>query len=284
MQCSVYRERAERFDREAAAQAGVVRLHGRLRLALFTASIAGAWWLFAAGRGTPAWLLLAASAALFIVFVERQRAARLRMRRAEFMADFNREGIARIARSWPEMRPAPDLAPPDDHDYADDLDLYGHASLLHLAGVCGTPPGWRTLQEWLLGGTDPDTVRLRQEAVREMSGALDFRDGLVAEGRLTATPDAKRLASRQAETQVTVVSSGAPEDPFLRWAEGEPWLPEHPWLRAAGFVLPPLNVAAIALCSPGDGAHFGAGLAPADLGSGARAALAGDPFGLRGGG
>ena len=235
MQCSVYRERAERFDREATAQAGVVRLHGRLRLALFTASIAGAWWLFAAGRGTPAWLLLAASAALFIVFVERQSAARLRMRRAEFMADFNREGIARIARSWPEMRPAPDLAPPNNHDYADDLDLYGHASLLHLAGVCGTPPGWRTLQQWLLGGADPDTVGLRQEAVREMAGALDFRDGLAAEGRIAAiTP-----------------GGPSPEDPFLHWAEGEPWLRAHPWLRAAGFVLPPINVAAISLYSLG---------------------------------
>ena len=229
MQRSVYRERAERFDREATAHDGAVRLYGRLRLALFTASTLGAWWLFAAGRGTPAWLLLAASAALFVVLVDRQRAARLRMRRAEFMADFNREGIARIARSWSELPQAPDLALPGGHDYADDLDLYGHASLLHLAGVCGTPPGWRTLQQWLLRGADQDTIALRQDAVREMAGALDFRDRLAAEARLAT------------------VRPHASEDSFLRWAEGDPWLPAHSWLRAASFLLPPANVAAISL-------------------------------------
>ena len=228
---AIYQKRAERFDREAAERSGAVRLCGRLRLALFTASIAGAWWLFASGRSTPAWLLLATSAALFLVLVERQRAARLRMQRAELMADFNREGIARITRSWPDLRPLPELARPSGHDYADDLDLYGHASLLHLVGVCGTPTGWRTLQAWLLGSADPDTVALRQEAVREMAGAFDLRDGLATEGRLAA------------------ISPGgpSPEASFLRWGEGERWLPARPWLRAASYLLPPLNVAAIIL-------------------------------------
>ncbi len=245
---AVYADRAERFDREAVAQQRAVRLYGRLRLALFTASIAGAWWLFATGHGTPAWLLLAASAALFVVFVARHVAARLRMRRAELMADFNREGIARIARTWDDLRPPPDApaapgsAPPRDHDYADDLDLSGHASLLHLIGVCGTPPGGRTLQAWLLEAADPDTVALRQDAVAEMAGALDFRDGLAAEGRIAAT---------RAQAPPAAVSPEAAEASFLRWAEGEGWLPAHRWLRAASFVLPPINVAAISLCSLG---------------------------------
>lgn len=254
---AVYAERADRFDREAAAQRRTVRLCGRLRLALFTATTLGAWWLFASGRSTPAWLLLAASAALFVVFVARQQAARLRMRRAEFMAGFNREGIARIARSWPELRPwpiaptAPGLAAPRDHDYAGDLDLYGHASLLHLTGVCGTPPGWRTLQEWLLGGADPDTVALRQEAVREMAGALDFRDRLAAETRLAAIPAATRLAPTPAARRLAPATPETPEDSFLRWAEGDPWLPGHRWLRAASLVLPAINAAAITLFSLG---------------------------------
>ncbi len=219
-----------------------------MRLALFTASIAGAWWLFATGRGTPAWLLLAASAALFVVFVARQGAARLRMQRAELMAGFNREGIARIARTWDDLRPPPDApaalgsAPPRDHDYADDLDLSGHASLLHLIGVCGTSPGWRTLQGWLLEAADHDTVALRQEAVAEMAGALDFRDGLAAEARIAAI---------QARPRRAPTPPDAAEISFLRWAEGEGWLPAHRWLRTASFVLPPINLAATSLYSLG---------------------------------
>ena len=233
---TVYSERAERFDRDAAARDHAVRLCGRLRLTVFTAAVAGVWWMVASGRPTAAWLYLAVSAALFAILVVWQRAARRRKRRAELMADFNREGIARVERRWKDLRPVPDLAGPGEHDYAVDLNLYGDVSLLHLAGVCGTGPGWATLRAWLLGRADPETVALRQEAVREMAGALDFRDRLAAEGRLSA---------------VSAIGGGSdtPTERFLRWAEGDPWLPGHFWLRVASFVLPPVNLAAITLYS-----------------------------------
>ena len=240
---ATYGERAERFDREAAVKLRSVKVYGRLRLGLFAAAIVGAWWLFAAGRDTAAWLLLATASVAFAVLVALQRGARRRMRRAEYMAAFNREGIARVERRWPGLRPAPDLAAPKDHDYAADLDLFGPASLLHLIGACGTAPGWRTLQAWLLGSADTDTVALRQEAVREMAGALDFRDRLVAEARLL---DATEASLPDADA--------APRDPaerFLRWAEGDPWLPSHRWLRVAGFLLPAANIAGIALYATG---------------------------------
>lgn len=236
---ATYTERVERFDGKAAAKLRSVLLYGRLRLALFTAAIVGAWWLFASERSTAAWLVLAAAAVAFAVFVALQRVARRTMRRAEFMAAFNREGIARVEHRWPGLRPAPDLAAPRDHDYAADLDLFGPASLLHLTGVCGTAPGWRTLRAWLLGPADTDTVALRQEAVQEMAGALDFRERLAAEGWLLDARDAPSPGA-----------GAAPDDPaarFLRWAEGDPWLPSHRWLRIASFLLPAANIAGIAL-------------------------------------
>ncbi|MXX55463.1 MAG: DNA mismatch repair protein MutS [Gemmatimonadetes bacterium] len=234
---AAYTERAERFDREAAERLGRVRVYGRLRLALFAAAVAGAWWLFVSGRGGAAWLLLAAAAFLFAVLVARQRAARRRMRRSELMSDFNREGIARVERRWGDLPSVPGATAARDHDYAVDLDLYGDASLLKLLGVCGTAPGWNTLQAWMLGGADADEVTLRQEAVLEMAGALDFRDRLAAEGRLVASGDSG--------------DTDASADRFLRWAEGDAWHRGHRWLRIAGLVLAPVNVAAITLFSLG---------------------------------
>ena len=234
---AVYAERAERFDGEAAERLGTVRVYGRLRLAVFAAAVVGAWWLFASERGGAAWWLLAGAAVVFAVLVVRQRAARRRMRRSELMADFNREGIARVERRWADLPSAPGSSAARDHDYAVDLDLYGHASLLQLLGVCGTAPGWKTLQAWLLRGADSDRIALRQEAVREMAGALDFRDRLAAEGRL--------VASGASET------TDAPTKRFLRWAEGEFWLRQRRWLRIASLLLAPVNVAAITLFSLG---------------------------------
>lgn len=264
---AVYAERAERFNREAAVKLRIARLFGRLRLALFTAAIVGAWWLFAAGRGTAAWLLLAGAAAAFAILVARQRGARRRMRRAELMAEFNREGVARLDRHWPGLRPAPARAAPGDHDYAADLDLFGTASLLHLIGVCGTAPGWRTLRAWLLGRADPDTVALRQAAVSEMAGALDFRDRLAAEARLLDVPTASAPgrpsplralglppAPGNPDPPAAPDSPTPADDPaaaFLRWAEGDPWLPNRLWLRIASYLLPAANITAIVLYSFG---------------------------------
>ena len=226
---ALYRERADRFDREAAERLGTVRLYGRLRLGVFAATIVGAWWLFAAGRGAAAWSLVAAGVVTFAFLVARHRVARRRMHRAELMSVFNREGIARVRRRWSELPDPAATSPLRDHDYADDLDLFGPASLLHLVGVCGTTPGRQTLQRWLLGRTAPDTIALRQEAVREMAGAYDFRDRLAAEARM-------------------MTGGGAGEvDRFLEWAEGGAWLESRSWVRAVGILLPAVNLTAIVL-------------------------------------
>lgn len=226
---AVYRDRADRFDREAAARLGTVRLYGRLRLALFAATIAGVWILFAAGRGAAAWGLIAAAAVTFAFLVTRHHIAQRRLFRAQLMADFNREGIARIRRRWSELPDPPIASSGKDHDYAGDLDLYGHASLLHLAGVCGTAPGRTTLERWLLEHADPETIAMRQDAVREMAGAYDFRDRLVAEARMMGGGEGDGI------------------DGFLAWAEGGAWLAGRWWVRAAGVLLPAANLTAIVL-------------------------------------
>ncbi len=231
---ALYRDRADRFDREAATRLGTVRLYGRLRLALFAATVAGAWILFAAGQGAAAWALMAVAAATFAFLVARHHVAQRRLFRARLMAGFNREGIARIGRRWSEL-PAPPTTPPqNDHDYADDLDLCGHASLLHLAGVCGTAPGRTTLQRWLFGRADPETIARRQAAAREMAGAYDFRDRLAAEARMMEGG-----------------GEGDGIDGFLAWAEGGAWLEGRWWVRVAGILLPAVNLTAIVLYSIG---------------------------------
>ena len=231
---ALYRDRAARFDREAAARLGTVRLYGRLRLALFAATVAGVWILFAAGRGAAAWTLIAAAAVTFAFLGARHHVAQRRLFRAQLMADFNREGIARIRRRWSELPDPPTASPRKNHDYAGDLDLHGHASLLHLMGVCGTAPGRATLEGWLLERAAPEMIAMRQEAVREMAGAHDFRDRLVAEARMMGGG---------------VEGDGI--DGFLAWAEGGAWLESRWWVRAAGILLPAVNLTAIVLFSLG---------------------------------
>jgi energy-coupling factor transporter ATP-binding protein EcfA2 len=64
-------------------------------------------------------------------------------------------------------------------------------------------------------------ARERQRAVAELAPRLDLRDDLIASGRLTAGPSPDPA-------------------PFLRWAEGEPWLLRRAALLWAARIMPPL--------------------------------------------
>ena len=233
-----YASRAARSDDAAALADRTVRSYGRIRLATFAAAVSGAWALSSADWHWAAWGLAAGAVLIFGLLVAGQRRARRRRRRAELIAEINRRGIARVERRWDDLPSPRAETPPDDHDYAKDLDLYGRASLLHLVGTSGTPHGQRTLRDWLLSGADTDTVAARQEAVSELAAALGFRDRLAAEVQLAAEGHLAAAVRNAADHETSR---------FLRWAEDAAWLPGRRGLRWAAAVLPPMNVAGLAL-------------------------------------
>ena len=97
----------------------------------------------------------------------------------------------------------------------------------------GPDPAGRRSGPGLLAPADPETIVLRQKAVREMAGAFDFRDRIAAEARLV-----KGASMREVED-------------FLRWCESPGWLSGRIWLRSAAILLPPVNLVAIILYSLG---------------------------------
>ena len=245
-----YADRAARFDEVAAHADRAVRTYGRLRLATFAIGVSAPWLLFSAGSGAAAWGAIGVACLAFGLLVFGQRRARARRRRAELAADLNREGIARVERRWDDLPRTADEAPPVDrgrtraHDYADDLDLHGRASLMRLLGTASTKPGRRTLHQWLRFGADPHTVALRQQAVVELAGAFDFRDRLAAEARLL---DGIRPFDGVGDGNGDGASGPHPAARFLRWAEGEEQLAGRRWLLAAAYLMPPVNVSALVL-------------------------------------
>lgn len=245
-----YADRAARFDEAAAHADRAVRTHGRLRLATFAIGVSAPWLLFSAGSGAAAWGAIGAACLAFGLLVFGQRRARARRRRAELAADLNREGIARVERRWDDLpRPADEVPPVDlgrthAHDYAEDLDLHGRASLMRLLGTASTRPGRCTLHQWLRFGADPHTVALRQQAVGELAGAFDFRDRLAAEARVL---DRMRPSDGEGDGNVDGDGGLHPAARFLRWAEGDERLAERRWLLAAAYLMPPVNVSALAL-------------------------------------
>lgn len=151
----------------------------------------------------------------------------------------NEEGLHRLRRDWatlPLRQPAvttpaaPGDRPADpyvDHPYAADLDILGHASLLHLLGTANTPGGQAVLRDWLLQPAAADVILQRQEAVAELASMLDLRDEIAVQG--------KRIGEQQP----------SPE-PFLRWAESANWLTPRTGLVWLTRVLPLVTIGLLA--------------------------------------
>jgi MutS domain V len=239
----IYAERHERCLAEERRLAAVSLRFSIARGVTFAAFLACLLLVLLAASRPPRLARLplsgagAALAAFVVLALVHDRCLR-RLRRAEELRRIAGEGLARLERDWDRL-PLPS-EPPRDRSLplARDLDLYGRASLFHLLGTAHTPAAKALLRDWLEGAATPAEVWARQAAVAELAGLLDFRQllelavrGMEAGGERAGPPDA---------------------EPFLRWAEGDPWLLARPALLWAARAAAALTVAAFALAlAPG---------------------------------
>ncbi|HJW18502.1 MAG TPA: hypothetical protein VJ499_15340 [Flavisolibacter sp.] len=67
---------------------------------------------------------------------------------------------------------------PESHNYANDLDLFGHASLFQWLNRCFTEQGRKLLAENLLHALPVSIIMERQEAVKEITPEIEWRQQL----------------------------------------------------------------------------------------------------------
>ncbi len=219
------------------------------RLATFEASrreIQRRWSLVAnarlvvfAGAGITTWLALRRSdtgwwiatlVLLVVAFALVVWHGRLRRRRDDLVAmeTVNKLAIARFNLDWALVSPVGDTRDMMPHPYARDLDITGDASLVRRISTPVLPMGQETIQQWLLSPADPDIIRDRQAAIRELGARLDLRQQVEAAGRRR---------------------TGAFPDPesFLAWTDTDGWLVRRRFLRLVTVVSPVALVALAAL-------------------------------------
>ena len=111
------------------------------------------------------------------------------LRRNRSLAASYEHGMARLEDRWAGMGPTgeqylqkvtgslihPD---PDAHPYARDLDLFGNGGLYQYLCTARTHVGRDTLASWLLAPAAVAEIHARQEAVKELTPALEFREQL----------------------------------------------------------------------------------------------------------
>ncbi|HYO16817.1 MAG TPA: hypothetical protein VE685_26770 [Thermoanaerobaculia bacterium] len=235
---STYLQRRDTFAAEEQRLARISFRYSVVRGVLFAAFVVclgvllvrAAWLEWEWWAGAAFWLVA------FLAILPRHERIIQRQRRFGELRRINEEGLLRLARDWADL-PLPSLPDPTvaERSLSRDLNLFGRASLWHLLGTAHTPPGKIALSGWLLEPASPEEISRRQEAVAELAPEVDLRQQL----QVRARPMEK-----------------VPPDiePFLRWAEGEPWLAKRRWLlwtaRVLGVVTPVVLIVVLATPLP----------------------------------
>jgi hypothetical protein len=199
---------------------------GSVRLAV-AAGIVGLFVAMVWGNLARAgWGGVAALVVLFAVLVIAHARVHAQKDRATAALRFHERGLARLDGRWTSFTATGERFARDDHAYADDLDIFGRASLFQLIDATETRFGEERLAAWLAGDSPEtiDALRARQEAVRELTPLIEFREKLSALGALLAEdkPDPR---------------------PFLSWAEGALAMPLSTVLAPLARGLPAITIA-----------------------------------------
>jgi hypothetical protein len=148
---------------------------GLASLAVVAALLALAWKLF-----SILWLLAPIVAIVSLTVVhERTLRGRTRSRRA---VAFYEHVLDRVQDRWAGKGETGDRFLDPLHPYAKDLDLFGQGSLFEYLSTARTRGGEETLARWLLSPSEPEDLKIRHEAVRELTPELDLREQLAVLG------------------------------------------------------------------------------------------------------
>jgi len=105
--------------------------------------------------------------ALFLFFVTRDIDTRESIENTKRLAAINREEVNILGHHFTN-RPDGYFFQPEHHDYANDLDLFGKASLYQYINRTHSEQGNRLFSDWLLRPAETDLIKKRQEAAKEL--------------------------------------------------------------------------------------------------------------------
>ncbi len=176
----MYRSRLERFLGERKESEQAFRKLGNARLAVGLAGVAMATAAFGPGW-ISAWWLLTVVGVFVALAVQHERVDR-RLAASNRAAAYYQRGLNRLDDKWVGEGSLGERFRSPDHLFADDLDLFGRASVFNLLSLARTSSGERHLADWLLQPGAHAEVRERQKAVEELRPRVDLREELALMG------------------------------------------------------------------------------------------------------
>ena len=156
--------------------------------------------------------------ALFLFFVTRDINNRESIENTKRLADINKEEINILHHHFTN-RPDGQSFLPEHHDYANDLDLFGRASLYQYINRTHSGQGNKLFADWLLYPAQTDLLLQRQEAAKELSSTIF---------------SLQQLRSHGIANPITIAS----EQKVIKWLQKENRLRTSIAWRSVRFIVP----------------------------------------------
>lgn len=176
------------------------RLFATAKLTLGAIAVVVAIWLVRDYRSSLGYLAI--PAALFVILAILHESVLRVLRRGARLTVFYQRGLARLEDRWADDGETGERFLEAVHPYARDLDIFGPASLFQMLSSARTRIGEETLAGWLKSAAAIPEVLARQEAVRDLTARLDFREEIAVAGE--------------------EIREGIHPDALMAWAEGKP--------------------------------------------------------------
>ena len=154
---------------------------GILRLGNIIAVIAGFYLLWSKGK----WYAIATAIVLIIVFIKlihKDLANRDAIRQLGHLIEINKDELLALEGNYYHYGNGA-LFVPQDHFYANDMDIFGHASLFQFLNRTTSELGAEKLATWLSSPSCKEIIIDRQEATKELNTKNDWRQNLQSLGK-----------------------------------------------------------------------------------------------------
>jgi len=161
----------------------VLKIITNLRLTVALAGIGNVVFLYVTNSYSLMLPILITYMAIFIYLVIKHNEVRSRRNYSSSLYKINEESIKRIDGEWKAFGDIGVEFLDKSHSYADDLDVFGKASLFQWINVATTYMGREKLKKYLLEPcAKSDEIHERQEVLCELSEKLWWRQRFMAEG------------------------------------------------------------------------------------------------------
>jgi DNA mismatch repair ATPase MutS len=184
---SIYHKRSTYFKGLAEKQAKIISIISYLRLAAFIIGFGTALFIYIKKQYYISGAVFLIAAGIFIYLIKKHSKVINNKKYSMVMEEINNSSIKRIDGSWKSLKDSGEEFIDENHNYTNDLDIFGRGSLFQLINCTNTYSGRLKLKNTLsLPQSNIEEIYKRQESVKELASKLTWRQKFEAEGKMVS--------------------------------------------------------------------------------------------------